>query len=95
MINAEFAHLLRKARDAQRGGIEAWRVQSTGERVAVALVLNRADWLTEMGYTLAEAVDRTGGEWCALLLMVERALHNEREASGSADADTNPASRPT
>ena len=44
-MNDRYEHLLRKARDAKRGGHEAWTVQSTGETVAVALVLNRADWL--------------------------------------------------
>jgi hypothetical protein len=37
----EYEHLLRKARDAKHGGHSAWAVQSTGEKVAVALVLNR------------------------------------------------------
>jgi hypothetical protein len=44
-LNGRYSHLLNKARDAMRGGHDAWRVQSTGEKVAVALVLNRADWL--------------------------------------------------
>jgi hypothetical protein len=46
----EYRHFLMKARDAKIGGIDAWRPQSTGEKVAVALVLNRADWLKEMVY---------------------------------------------
>jgi hypothetical protein len=75
--NAEFNHLLRKASDAKRGGRDAWTVQSTGEKVAVALVLNRADWLQSIGYTLAEAIDRTGREWIGLVPLVERALRNE------------------
>jgi hypothetical protein len=48
-MNDRYEHLLRKSRDAKRGGREAWAAQSTGERVAVALVLNRPDWLTEIG----------------------------------------------
>jgi hypothetical protein len=36
-MNPEYEHLLRKARDAQRGGIDSWSVQSTGEKIAVAL----------------------------------------------------------
>jgi hypothetical protein len=44
--NPRYAHLLRKAQDAQRRGHDVWALQSTGEKVAVALVLNRADWLT-------------------------------------------------
>lgn len=77
MNTAEFNHLLRKARDAKRGGRNAWAVQSTGEKVAVALVLNRADWLQSMGYTLAEAIDRTGDEWIKLVPLVERKLRDE------------------
>lgn len=44
-MNDRYEHLLRKSRDAKRGGRDAWGVQSTGEMVAVALALNRADWL--------------------------------------------------
>jgi hypothetical protein len=43
MSENEYHHLLNKARDAKRGGSEAWRVMSTGEKVAVALVLNRPE----------------------------------------------------
>lgn len=31
---------------------------STGEALTAALVLNRHDWLTEMDYTIAQALDR-------------------------------------
>lgn len=60
--------------DAKRFGYDAWRVQSTGEKVAVALVLNRPDWLADMGYTIAEAVGRAGPEWMNGIERVERAL---------------------
>jgi len=46
-MNDRYEHLLRKSRDASRGGHDAWGVQSTGEKVPVALVLNRAGWLAE------------------------------------------------
>ena len=39
-MNAEYRHMLAKCRDAQNGG---WGVLSTGEKLAAALVLNRAD----------------------------------------------------
>lgn len=77
MNRAEFKHLLGKARDATVGGREAWAVMSTGEKVAVALVLNRPDWLNEMRYTLAEAIERTGPEWLALIPLVEQVLREE------------------
>ena len=76
MNSAEFKHLLGKARDAKLGGFDAWSVQSTGERVAVALVLNRPDWLASMNYTIAEAIDRTGAEWIAMVPQVERELRD-------------------
>ena len=75
--NPRYAHLFRKAQDAKHGGHEAWAVQSTGEKVAVALVLNRADWLAESGYTLPEAIERSGAEWIAMILQIARQLAEE------------------
>ena len=76
-MNDRFAHLLRKSRDAKQGGPEAWGLQSTGEKVAVALVLNRADCLAEIGYTLPEAIDRSGAEWIAMIPQIARQLAEE------------------
>ena len=75
--NPRYNHLLHKAQDAKRGGHDAWAVQSTGEKVAVALVLNRADWLAEYGYTIAEAIDRAGQEWVAMIAQIARQLGDE------------------
>ena len=69
-MNDRYEHLLRKSRGAKRGGHDAWTVQSTGEKVAVALVLNRADWLAEIDYTIPEAIDRSGAEWVAVIPQV-------------------------
>lgn len=83
MINASnnrYNHLLNKARSAKRSSHDAWAVQSTGEKVAVALVLNRADWLTECGYTIAEAIDRAGQDWIAIIPQVARQLADEEDA---------------
>jgi hypothetical protein len=76
-MNDHYEHLLRKTRDARRGGHDAWAVQSTGEKVAVALVLNRADWLAEVQYTIAEAIERSGQEWVAIIPQVARQLAEE------------------
>ncbi len=76
-MNAPYDHLLRKSQEAKRGGEEAWSVQSIGEKVAVALVLNRADWLAEMDYSIAEAIDRSGPEWMAIIPQVARQLAEE------------------
>ena len=75
--NGRYQHLLYKARDAMRGGHDAWAVQSTGEKVAVALVLNRADWLAEYQYTMAEAIERAGQEWVAIIPQIARQLAEE------------------
>ena len=74
---SELDHIIRKARDAKRGG---WGVQSTGENLASALVLNRPDWIAAMDYTLAEAIDRVGPEWLALIPTAERTLRDEADA---------------
>lgn len=76
-MNDRYEHLVRKSRDAKRGGHDAWTVQSTGEKVAVALVLNRADWLAEVNYTIPEAIDRSGAEWVTVIPQVARQLAEE------------------
>ncbi len=83
MRNSEYSRLIGKARDVKHGGRESWGVLSTGEKVAVALVLNRADWLTDFGYTIAEAIDRTGTEWVALIPKVARELARRRPGTES------------
>jgi hypothetical protein len=76
-MNDRYEHLLCTSRDAKHGGHEAWAVQSTGEKVAVALVLNHADWLAEIGYTIPEAIERSGAEWVAMISHVARQLTEE------------------
>ena len=77
-MDNRYEHLLRKSRDAKRGGHDAWAVQSTGEKVAVALVLNRGDWLEEILYTIAEAIERSGQEWVSIIPQVARQLAEEK-----------------
>ncbi len=55
-----------KEKPARRG------VLSTGESLAVALVLERRDWLAEDGYSVLEAVDRLGTEWTRAAIRVQR-----------------------
>jgi hypothetical protein len=76
-MTGQYEQLLRKAGDANRGGHDAWAVQSTGEKVAVALVLNRADWLAGSDYTISEAIERSGMEWLAIIPQVARQLTEE------------------
>lgn len=55
--------IVRMARtDIEVGSLGPW---STGEKLAVCLVLNRGDWLTRMGFTMLEAIDRVGPDWMA------------------------------
>ncbi|HEV2486489.1 MAG TPA: hypothetical protein VGT08_13225 [Terracidiphilus sp.] len=76
-MTGQYEHLLRKVRHAKRGGRDAWGVQSTGEKVAVALVLNHADWLAEIDYTIPEAIERSGMEWVAIIPQVARQVTEE------------------
>lgn len=39
--------------------------------------LNRADWLAEYDYTIAEAIERAGQEWVAMIPQVARQLAEE------------------
>ncbi len=70
-IDPTHKHLIGKTLDALAGG---WSAQSTGERLAVALVLNRADWLAQMDYTIGEALDRIGLDWADAVPVVALAL---------------------
>jgi hypothetical protein len=70
MSDTEYAHLLRKCREAKM--MNDYHVLSTGERLAAAIVLNKPHWLQEQGYTLAEAFDRIGPTWWPLLLRAQR-----------------------
>jgi hypothetical protein len=47
-------------------------VLSTGERIAVALVLDRYDLLQQTWGTIAECVYRLGEEWTKAALRVQR-----------------------
>lgn len=47
-------------------------VLSTGEKIAVAMVLNRKDLLDRVWGTMLESVHRLGPEWTAAALRVQR-----------------------
>jgi hypothetical protein len=47
-------------------------VLSMGERIAVALVLDRPDLLPETYGTILEAVDRLGADWLTAAILVHR-----------------------
>lgn len=50
----------------------AFGVLSSGERIAVALVLDRYDLIQRAWGTIAEAIDRLGPLWTAAALRVQR-----------------------
>ena len=51
---------------------DAIGVYSTGERIAVPLVLNRFDLLPRGGYSALEAIERLGAVWTKAALVVQR-----------------------
>ena len=71
----------RAARDGHFG------VLSTGEKLAAALVLNQHDWLAKMDYTMAEAIERVGGQWLARIPEAARLLEHEAELAREAEAN--------
>lgn len=54
----------------------AFGVLSTGEKLAVALVLDRHDLIAQIngGYEMLEAMDRLGPTWLRAALIVQRDL---------------------
>ena len=79
-MHLELIHLQEKAAAVVAGGRAVWAEQSPSEQVAVALILNRPDWLASIGYTLGEAIERLSPMWRELVPVVERQLRLERGA---------------
>lgn len=78
------AELLLRMRDlnqiisvSRRAARDGTGTLSHGEALAAALVLDRPDWLARMKYTLAEAIERVGAEWLALIPKASRQLADE------------------
>lgn len=82
-----YQHALAKTREAAISGSPGG--MSTGEALMAALALNRSDWLQKMGYTIAEALERVGDEWAALVPRVASAIQKELaiEADAKQQAD--------
>ncbi|MCB5207712.1 hypothetical protein [Methylovorus mays] len=75
----ELEHLVMKSRHAAHGGFGCL---STGEKLAVALILNRSDWLNSMSYTIAEAIERIGPEWMKFIPAAAKAVAEKEAVSG-------------
>ena len=76
LMNAAEAQIREKvqmvAHDARSFG-----VLSTGERIAVALVLDRYDLLQKTWGSMLEAVHRLGPEWTVAALRIQRQWQDE------------------
>jgi hypothetical protein len=70
-------HLIEVSRRAMHRGHDAWAVFNLSDKVTVALVLNRADWLEEFGCTLADAIEEAGEEWIVVIPRIARELLDE------------------
>jgi hypothetical protein len=70
-----YQQALSKTRDAATQGSPGG--MSTGEALMAALALNRTDWLQKMGYSIAEALERIGDDWAALVPRVAREIRKE------------------
>ncbi len=55
---------------------------STGERVAVAMVLDRGDLLKLRGWTILDAANRLGPLWLKAAISVQRELCDDEKALG-------------
>lgn len=70
-------HLVSKTLEAAAGHTGAL---STGEALAAALVLNRSDWLAKMGYTIPQALERIGPEWCEMIITAADVVNKTKAA---------------
>ena len=70
-MNAAEAQIRAKVRLVVQSGL-SFATLSTGERIAVALVLNRYDLLQKTYGSLLEAVHRLGPEWTEAALRIQR-----------------------
>ena len=68
---SEFPHITKTA-SGSRWRSETWKANASGEKIAVALVLNRYDLLEQAWGTMLASVDRLGPEWTKAALRVQR-----------------------
>jgi hypothetical protein len=74
MTESVLKKIIDKSSAAKRG---EWSGLSEGEKLAAALVLNRADVLAAEGYTIAEAIDRLGANWLSKIPEAARKLSED------------------
>ncbi len=71
IMNAAEAQIRAKVRLVVRSGL-SFATLSTGERIAVALVLDRHDLVQDVWGTMLEAVHRLGPDWTQAALRIQR-----------------------
>jgi hypothetical protein len=74
-LDATVQTIMRLA-EAVRADPERRGVLSTGEYIAVAMVLDKPEWLKEVRgkYTMLEAIERLGDEWTRAAIVVQKAM---------------------
>jgi hypothetical protein len=70
-ILAAIKQIRAKVRTVVADGTQ-WSILSTGEKIAVAMVLNRNDLLDRAYGSILECVDRLGRDWTTAALHVQR-----------------------
>ena len=65
MTQRETVNCIKHMADIVESNPAAYGPLSTGERIAVAFVLDRPDLLKKDGWTILKALDRLGPEWTA------------------------------
>lgn len=83
--NPVLEQIIAKSRQALRQ--DSPSTLSTGEAVAAALVLNRPDWLAQMGYTLADAIGRMDAEWLDMIPAAASQLQARTAQEAYAEAE--------
>jgi hypothetical protein len=78
---------------ALEGGANAWARLSLPQKLAVALALNRADWLDRLRCTMVDAIERAEPRWMAVARQAERALREYRKYSNPKGVDAVQAAR--
>lgn len=74
-LNAELDARIARMVDAVAADEQHFGVLSTGEKIAVALVLDRRDLMQSerFSYTMLEAVERLGDDWLQSAMRVQKA----------------------
>lgn len=76
-MHTDMSLILNKVRLAAAGELTGL---STEEALIAALVLNRPEWLDQIRYTVAQALDRIGPLWATVIPSIAQALAESQRA---------------